>query len=110
MHHARVSSILAASMRRWHIAVAIAVAAAACFLPALANGFVDIDDHIYLTANRVVQQGLTWHGVAWAFRDVSGGYWNPLTWLSHMLDWQLFGPRGWGHHLVGILLHAATAA
>ena len=33
----------------------------------------------------------------------------PLTWLSHMLDCQLYGLHAGGHHLTNVLLHAATA-
>ena len=48
--------------------------------------FVTYDDPDYVTANAHVQAGLTWAGVAWAFRASFAGNWFPLTWLSHMLD------------------------
>ena len=96
--------------RRRAIAAVIALLAFAAFLPALANGFVAYDDPLYLTANPVVQRGLSWHGLAWAMTAFRTGHWHPLTWLSLMLDWQLFGAHAWGHHLVGLALHAAVAA
>ena len=79
------------------------------FLPALRNGFVNYDDPDYLTENFHVQQGLTWQGVRWAFTDTGQvGFWHPLTWLSHMLDCQMFGLQPWGHHLTNVLLHAVN--
>jgi len=78
------------------------------FLPAIQNGFINYDDELYVTANRQVQQGLTGEGIAWAFRSTETGNWHPVTWLSHMLDCQLFGLRPWGHHLTNLLLHAAN--
>ena len=96
--------------KRTAIALSTAALAVLAFAPALLNGFVDYDDGLYLTANRVVQQGLTWQGLKYAFSTFDGFSWHPLTWLSHMLEWQIFGPRAWGHHLVSLLLHAAVAA
>ncbi|MGA3285285.1 MAG: tetratricopeptide repeat protein [Verrucomicrobiota bacterium] len=52
--------------------------------------------------------GLTWKGVVWAFTAQHAGYWHPLTWLSHMLDVQMFGLNAGGHHLTGLLLHVAN--
>jgi hypothetical protein len=75
-------------------------------------GFIEeSDDTPYVLANPQVRGGLTSHGVAWAFTAV--GYaanWHPLTWLSHMLDVELFGLKAGGHHLVSVLLHCASTA
>ncbi len=79
------------------------------FLPAVQNGFVKYDDQHYITENPHVQRGLTQAGLAWALRSTTAANWHPLTWLSHMLDCQLFGLRSWGHHLTSILLHALNA-
>ena len=46
----------------------------------------------------------------WAFTTTRAGNWHPLTWISHMLDVQLFGPAPGGHHLVNVLLHASRRA
>ena len=71
--------------------------------------FVTYDDPDYVTANPHVQAGLTFAGVAWAFTTGFAGNWFPLTWLSHMLDCQLFGlDSGW-HHFTNVLLHALSA-
>ncbi len=78
------------------------------FLPALRNGFTNCDDPEYVTGNSHVRAGLTWPGVQWAFGTFEGGNWHPLTWLSHMLDCQIYGLTPWGHHLTSVLLHALS--
>jgi len=72
-------------------------------------GFLNYDDPRYVTQNPHVQAGITWEGVEWAFTGKSD-YWHPLTWIAHMADWQLFGPRAAGHHLVCVFWHALNAA
>jgi len=76
------------------------------YYPTLKNGFVNYDDPAYVTANWHVQQGLTSSGVVWAFTSTAEANWHPLTWLSHMLDVQLFGLKPAGHHAQSILWHA----
>jgi tetratricopeptide (TPR) repeat protein len=66
--------------------------------------FVNIDDQQYLTDNPHVLQGLSAEGLRWAF-GFRAANWHPLTWLSHMLDVELFGIRAGRHHLVGVLFH-----
>ncbi len=72
------------------------------------HDFVSFDDPDYITENPMVSAGLTWRGVAWAFTTGHAANWHPLTWLSHMLDVQLFGLRAGGHHVVSLALHAAN--
>lgn len=72
-------------------------------------GFVNFDDDVYVYKNPHVAGGLNWNGIVWAFTHVHSSNWHPLTWLSHMLDCQLYGLNPGGHHLTNILLHAATA-
>lgn len=79
------------------------------FSRALSSDFVILDDPVYVTDNPQVRSGLSWHGLAWAFTAPSAN-WHPLTWLSHMLDWQVYGPAPWGHHLTSVLWHALNAA
>lgn len=80
----------------------------ALYYPALQNGFVNYDDPAYVTANWHVQQGLTARNLAWAFATTSVVNWHPLTWISHMLDVQLFGLRSAGHHAQSIFWHAVN--
>jgi tetratricopeptide (TPR) repeat protein len=83
------------------------------YLPVLHNGFVNFDDQDYVSDNPMVQKGLTWAGIKWAFTTVSvtrhSSYWHPITWLSHMVDCELFGLNPGAHHFVNALLHAANA-
>ena len=72
-------------------------------------GFVNFDDDSYFFSNYHVRAGLTWNGLLWAFRTGHASNWHPLTWLSLMLDAQLFGPGPAGPHLTNVLLHAANA-
>jgi tetratricopeptide (TPR) repeat protein len=70
--------------------------------------FVNLDDDTYVTDNPPVEQGLTLPGFAWAFTTTHGANWHPLTWLSHMLDCQLFGLQPGRHHVVNLLFHLAN--
>src|SRR6266478_4176797 len=81
---------------------------AGVFLPCIQNGFVNYDDPMYVTSNPHVQRGLSREGIRWALGSGYASNWQPLTWLSHMLDCQMFGLRSWGHHLTNVLLHATN--
>jgi tetratricopeptide (TPR) repeat protein len=94
--------------RDWALAAALAVLTLATFCPVLQCDFVDFDDPDYVAANLQVQDGLTARGFAWAWTGVHSANWHPLTWLSLMLDAQLYGLRPWGFHLTNLLLHAAN--
>jgi tetratricopeptide (TPR) repeat protein len=73
-------------------------------------GFVAFDDDHYVYENAFVRQGLTRDSVGWAFQlEHPRSYFHPLTWLSLMLDAELFGTSPWGFHLVNLLLHGTTA-
>jgi Tfp pilus assembly protein PilF len=72
------------------------------------HAFINLDDQVYVTENWHVQAGLTWSNVEWAVTNLEAGFWHPLTWLSIMLDCQLFGLRAGGHHLTSLLLHTAN--
>jgi Flp pilus assembly protein TadD len=94
--------------RPWLAILALVAGTCVLFSRSLGYGFINYDDPGYLTGNPHVQAGLTWEGVSWAFAGRSD-YWHPLTWLSHMLDWSLFGANAAGHRAVSIAWHAANA-
>jgi protein O-mannosyl-transferase len=79
------------------------------YLPVIHYGFVGYDDNDYFYDNPHVLGGFTWTNVQWAFTSGEDVNWHPLTWLSLMLDAQLFGPGATAPHLTNILLHAANA-
>lgn len=89
--------------------LALAGLIAAVYLQTLNHPFTHFDDTIYITENPHVREGFSTKGLAWAFTTSTGGYWNPLTWLSHMLDVELFGMESGGHHAVNMLLHWGSA-
>jgi len=89
---------------------ALVAAVLVTYAPSARYSFMTWDDNEYVTENPHVRGGLSWDTVVWAVRSVHAGNWHPLTWLSHALDVDLYGPDGaWGHHLTNILLHAANA-
>jgi len=69
------------------------------------NEFIDFDDLLYIASNPHVNTGLSWDNVKWAFARSYADNWHPLTWISHMLDVQLFGLEPAGHHLMNLALH-----
>ncbi len=80
----------------------------ALYYPALQNEFVNYDDPAYITSNFQVQQGLSLRTIAWAFRSTTVANWHPLTWISHLVDAQLFGLWPAGHHAQSVLWHAVN--
>lgn len=80
------------------------------YLPARHFGFLPFDDPEYVADNRIVQAGLTWAGLKWAFSSPHFQLWIPLTWLSHMLDCELFGLDPGAQHMVNVLLHSLNSA
>lgn len=72
------------------------------------HGFVDYDDGLYVYENRLVLQGLTWNSIAEAFTRLHLGFWFPLTWLSFMLDFEIFGLKLVGYHVTNVLLHTSN--
>ena len=69
------------------------------------HDFINFDDDLYITMNPHVQAGLTWDSITWAFTSTHASNWHPLTWLSHMLDCQIYGMNPGQHHLTNVLLH-----
>ena len=91
------------------IAVGVALVTLAVFAPAIRNGFVEWDDQIVLT-NNPHYRGLGWEQVRWMFSNVTMGHYVPVTWLTHGLDYVLWGMDPAGYHLASNVYHAASAA
>ena len=75
------------------------------YLPVFEADFIEYDDRLYLTKNDWVRAGITWEGTVWAFTHFHSANWHPLTWLSHMLDCEIYGMNATGHHATNLLLH-----
>jgi protein O-mannosyl-transferase len=90
------------------LAVALVVLTVLVYQPVLQSRFLGLDDDDYLTSNPNVQHGLTAAGVKWAFTSFHASNWHPLTWMSHTLDWQLYGSGPIGHHAANLVIHVAN--
>ncbi len=90
------------------VGLLLGVAVLAIYWPVLGYDFILYDDPTYFSSNPHVLGGVTWDNLAWAFRTTENSSWYPLTWLSYLLDAQLFGGGPAGPHLANLLLHAAN--
>ena len=90
------------------ICLGLAVTTAIACLPVLKADFINFDDPQYVTSNPYVMLGLSLDGIRWAFTSIHASNWHPITWLSLMLDRQLFGLEPAAFHLVNLLLHIAN--
>jgi protein O-mannosyl-transferase len=70
---------------------------------------ISFDDIDYISGNPYIKAGLTWDSFSWAMKDVHSGCWHPLTWISHMLDYQLFRSRAGGYHWTNVIFHIANS-
>jgi Tfp pilus assembly protein PilF len=78
------------------------------YAPIRHYGFLSYDDPPYVSENAQVIRGLTGQGVLWAFTTGHASNWHPMTWLSHMLDVQMYGMNAGRHHFTNLLLHIAN--
>ncbi len=101
----------AARSRRLELGLGALLAAGVLALYARTGAFdfVNYDDPSYVTHNPAIRDGLSASGLRWAFTQFHSSNWHPLTWLSHMLDVELFGLEPGPHHLVSVALHALNA-
>lgn len=90
------------------IYILLTTAILAVFWPALGHGFIHLDDAKYITQNGHVSSGITLDNLLWALTATRASNWHPLTWISHMLDCELYGLNAAGHHLTSLLLHIAN--
>src|SRR4051812_48840763 len=90
------------------ICLLLVVVTAAIYWPVAGHGFINFDDPDYVLGNPRVLAGLTMDSVRWAITGVHSSNWHPMTWLSHMLDCQLYGVKPAGHHLTSVAFHLAN--
>lgn len=89
------------------ICLVLIVTTSAAYLPVRNYEFV-FDDGQYVVENQYVRSGLNRKSIIWAFTTTYAANWHPLSWLSHMLDCELFGVNPGWHHLINVLLHTAN--
>jgi tetratricopeptide (TPR) repeat protein len=111
-HPSKKPSFVSAAARQadriFIICLILATATIAVYWPVVTFNFVNFDDPDYVTSNSHVLGGLTWRGVVWAFHSTFADNWHPLTWLSHMLDVELFGASAGAAHFVNLVLHTVN--
>ncbi len=93
------------------ICLALSILTIVAFWPVQDAGFISLDDNIYVYQNSYIQSGLNWRNIGYIFSfelPKTIGHWHPLTWLSLMLDYSLFGLDPFGYHLVNLLFHLAN--
>ncbi len=87
------------------ICLLLVFATLAVYLQVIRFDFVNYDDPDYVLDNSNIQHGLSKATLSWAFTTTHAGNWHPLTWLSHAVDWTLYGAKPGGHHLTSVLIH-----
>jgi len=98
-----------ARRQKWLVSALLGAAVLAVFWTALRCSFVGLDDPDYVVENTEIQHGFNWKSITWALTTGHAANWHPLTWLSHMLDCQLYGLNPAGHHLTNLLLHLGSS-
>ena len=78
------------------------------YWPVSGFDFLKFDDDKYITANFQLQKGLIWENIVWAFTTTHASNWHPLTWLIHLVNYEIFGLNPGGHHYTNLLLHLAS--
>lgn len=105
-------SIAHATYKPWQMVAVCIVLITAAFIAYQGvrnNDFLALDDNNYVQENLHVHQGLTASSIKWAFTTFQEGNWHPLTWISHMVDWSLYGNNPLGYHMANVALHSANA-
>ena len=95
--------------RTWLICLTLVAATVVAYWPVNRAKFIAMDDHLYVVDNPIVKAGVTGNGLQWAFFATQVANYHPVTWVSHMLDCQLFGDDPYWHHRINLLIHIATS-
>ncbi len=90
------------------VCLALVLLTLAVYWQVSSHKFINYDDPDYIVNNEHIKAGLTHESIIWSFTTKTASNWHPVTWLSHMLDCQLFGTKAGWHHLTNLLLHIAN--
>ena len=82
----------------------------ALYFPVHTYPFFGLDDYYYIVGNQHLHYGVNWESIKWSFATLTRQNWIPLSFISHALDYQLYGGDAGGHHATNVLLHALDAA
>lgn len=75
----------------------------------ITHEFINYDDGVYITENAHIKDGFTLENIKWAFTTGHAANWHPLTWLSHMLDIEIYGLNPMGHHWTNLQIHVVNS-
>ena len=103
-----VSNIISPEWRRAVFMLGLIVAVLVVYAPVKTYPFIVLDDLVYIVWNSHLHQ-LNWDMVKWSFTAFHASNWQPLSWLSHALDYHFFLLDAGRHHETNMLLHAANA-
>src|SRR5580704_11824832 len=92
----------------WIICALLTLAIVCIYAQTASHGYIAYDDDQYVYENHWVKAGLTAGNLVWAFTTFFYANWHPLTWISYMLDFSLFGPNPGAQHLVNVAFHLAS--
>ena len=95
-------------MKNVIISMLLTIAVLVVFWQVQSHEFVNYDDDIYVTSNEYIQGGLTLKGIIWAFSTARASNWHPMTWLSLMLDREMYGLWPGGYHWTNVMLHGVS--
>ena len=112
-NHAKLSAkngdLMSNTPKKMIASLLLAIAVIAIYWPVTDHQFINFDDDLYVTDNTQVKNGLTTKGIKWAFQINDRGYWQPLTWISHMLDCELSGVNPGWHHFHNVMIHLVNS-
>jgi tetratricopeptide (TPR) repeat protein len=100
---------IGSTTRHFWLALGLVVATLVVFGSLTSAQFIVYDDHQYVVDNPALQDGLTMESIRWAFTTGYAAMWCPLSWISHLLDVELYGLHAGGHHRTSVILHALNA-
>jgi hypothetical protein len=92
---------------QYYLAASVSIITFLVYVPCLKNGFMNWDDNTYILENSHIHS-LTSDLFQWAFFDFYASNWHPLTWISHAIDYAIWGLNPLGHHLSSLILHSAN--
>ena len=96
--------------KNWSILICLALLfiTIAVFYQVRRFDFISLDDKLYVYDNPNIQTGITLQSIKCALTTGCAANWHPLTWLSHMFDWQLYGDNAGNHHITNLIFHIAN--
>ena len=95
-------------LRKYAALILVLILVCITYAQIAGHAFISYDDTEYITENPFVTKGLTWASISWAFTSFDISYWHPLTWISHMIDYEIYGNNPAGHHMTSLMIHLAN--